>query len=1209
MSSLKWSGSSSSRHHRGDDEENAERDMFLPDENYHGITSGVTRQPKEKKRNMFFSMAILVSSLLFCALLAMTYLSRTVQEADRSTKTGVFEEIGGSTSETPIMTSTEFNPVGTLLDTSTTPVMTMNGDDGTGLYDATSYTSSSNSIISEAVNGGDPMMSNDPLMTSAGIDGPIMQAPPVAADTVAAAVAASLSKAAETPIETETTTTLSTSSSTESTTADAVSDIVTTKETVAATPTTTTTSTAADATAAVTAAEPAATSSTESKSEGSATTAVPAAAASDAVKSVAVEATTAATVPAATVTATTVPAATVTAATVTATTVPAATVTAATVPAATVTAATVTATTVPAATVTAATVTAATVPAATVTATTVPAATVTAATVTAVAPTTAAAPVATVTTTDSAAEVPAAVEKTDVASAAASMTVEAPAAVSDEPTETKATTTTELATAEPAAATTTTTKAAVATTETAASPVSVAASTATDATTKETAVDATVAATATTADTGATTAIGTTAAAAVMESTVSTPAAADTTVTTVAADTADTVEAAGTVEGSVKEGVLMTSTQEEESSATESSATESSATEGTVTEAEGAEAEGAESAEGVETEGAVVDGGEADGAEMKGAEETAEMEVEVEVEAEEAPTEEPTESPTETPTETPTEAPVAPNIIFILADDLGFSSIGYKEEFRGYHEYDLSFATPVMTAMAQKGLIMSNYYAQEVCTPSRAALLTGRYPLSSGMQYGVIDTRVPWGLDLSEQTLAEVLRDAGYKTHALGKWHLGHHTPKYLPTARGFQSFVGFLNGDSYYYSKINPLEHTYVDLLRMDSKCYFPYTDSDLFDYSTTLYQNKAVEIIVNHDQTSPLFLYMPFQAVHDPFDDVASFYDAKDAVPADIKDLIKTYIKGNKRTEYVYALYLMDQAVGSITEALESSGMMDNTYIIFASDNGGCNSAGGKVAPYRGTKGSLFEGGTHVDAFVYSPLLAPELVGKAHDKLMHVTDWFPTILEIAGVEHEPRAGYDLDGVSQFKSWTTGTAARTVMLYNSAYNVKERDFQYTTNSAFAIRTERFKLMHYFNSTYYAGWYDSETVSEDDEGSNESECSATSSYVFLGDYTKALFDLQNDPYEQVNLYDSTRGGISVVKSQLYSLIDYYNMRSRTDLVKSVKALDAATLAWDSANGYIVPFQEDEGEDAETVFSSSYPSFCEPKLGGKSSVGGVTLSRR
>ena len=131
---------------------------------------------------------------------------------------------------------------------------------------------------------------------------------------------------------------------------------------------------------------------------------------------------------------------------------------------------------------------------------------------------------------------------------------------------------------------------------------------------------------------------------------------------------------------------------------------------------------------------------------------------------------------------------------------------------------------------------MTNYYAQEVCTPSRAALLTGRYPLTTGMQYGVIDTRVPWGLDLTEQTLAEVLRDAGYKTHALGKvlmrptlaealnrprcspltpaasflisqflalsfsfssqWHLGHHTPKYLPTARGFQSFVGFLNGD-----------------------------------------------------------------------------------------------------------------------------------------------------------------------------------------------------------------------------------------------------------------------------------------------------------------------------------------------------------------------------------------------------------------------------
>ena len=528
---------------------------------------------------------------------------------------------------------------------------------------------------------------------------------------------------------------------------------------------------------------------------------------------------------------------------------------------------------------------------------------------------------------------------------------------------------------------------------------------------------------------------------------------------------------------------------------------------------------------------------------------------------------------------------------------------------RGYKEWDHSFATPMLTGMAQEGLIMSNYYAQEVCTPSRAALLTGRYPLSSGMQYGVIDTRVPWGLDLSEQTLAEVLRDAGYKTHALGKWHLGHHTPKYLPTARGFESFVGFLNGDSYYYSKINPLEHTYVDLLRSDTKCYYPYTDADLFDYSTTLYQNKAVDIIINHEQSSPLFLYMPFQAVHDPFDDVASFYDVKETVPTAIKDMIKTYVKGTKRTEYVYALYIMDQAVGAIKLALESSGMMDNTYIIFASDNGGCNGAGGKMAPYRGTKGSLFEGGTKVDSFVYSPLLASNLKGTAFDKLFHVTDWFPTILDMAGIEFEPRFGFDLDGVSQYKSWQTGIAARTVMLYNSAYNVKDRDFQYSVNSAFAIRNERFKLMHYFNSSYYADWYDPTTVSDDDDETNESECSATSSSSFLGEYNKALFDLVNYQYEQVNLYDSAKGGISVVKSQLYSLIDYYNMRSRQDLVKSVKALDTATSAWDGANGYIVPFEQDEGDEEKEAYSGSYPQYCEPKLGGKTIPGGVTLGRQ
>jgi arylsulfatase A-like enzyme len=206
------------------------------------------------------------------------------------------------------------------------------------------------------------------------------------------------------------------------------------------------------------------------------------------------------------------------------------------------------------------------------------------------------------------------------------------------------------------------------------------------------------------------------------------------------------------------------------------------------------------------------------------------------------------------------ESAVSPHIVFILADDLGWNALGYNN-------YDLSFATPNIDSLAQGGLTLANYYAQEICTPSRASLLTGRYPLTVGMQTGVVAGYTPWGLNLNEETIAEVLSDAGYATHIIGKWHLGHHSPRYLPTARGFDTFVGYLDGDNYYYSKRNPFSDTFRDFLVADRDCYAPYVAGNLHNYSTHLYKDLAVEIIESHDQTTPLFLYLPFQAVHTPF------------------------------------------------------------------------------------------------------------------------------------------------------------------------------------------------------------------------------------------------------------------------------------------------------------------------------------------------------
>ena len=249
-----------------------------------------------------------------------------------------------------------------------------------------------------------------------------------------------------------------------------------------------------------------------------------------------------------------------------------------------------------------------------------------------------------------------------------------------------------------------------------------------------------------------------------------------------------------------------------------------------------------------------------------------------------------------------------PNFVFVLADDLGYSQLGISKEDSAYFDFDLDWATPRLQELASQGIVMKNYYSQEVCTPARAALLTGRYPLSIGMQYGVVDTRTPWGLDPLEQTLADILNENGYVTRALGKWHLGHHSPKFLPTARGFDSFMGYMNGDNYYYSKRNPLEYHFVDFLTMDKETYCPYTDDDLHLYSTYFYREKAVETILNHDQSKPLFLYLPFQAVHDPFADFVQQRDnAKNYVTDDVRAMVRKNVVGAKREEYAYALNLL--------------------------------------------------------------------------------------------------------------------------------------------------------------------------------------------------------------------------------------------------------------------------------------------------------------
>ena len=306
-----------------------------------------------------------------------------------------------------------------------------------------------------------------------------------------------------------------------------------------------------------------------------------------------------------------------------------------------------------------------------------------------------------------------------------------------------------------------------------------------------------------------------------------------------------------------------------------------------------------------------------------------------------------------------------PNIVYILADDFGYADVG----FNGCKD----IKTPHLDKLAHTGVVLESFYVQPVCSPTRASLMTGRYVAHTGI-YTFIEPHAKWGLPLEERTLAQALKEAGYETAISGKWHLGEFEPAYLPTNRGFDHQYGLWFGLIDYFTHMRDGE---LDWHRDDKPC------SDQ-GYSTHLIAKEACRLIRERNTDKPLFLYVPFNAVHGPFQ-----------VP---ENYTKPYaqLSGNRKI-YAGMTAAMDEAIGQIVTTLEEKGMRDNTLIIFSSDNGGLNP--GKVSdngPLRGGKSSIYEGGVRVCACACWPGKIP--AGKVVKEPIHIVDWYPTLVKLAG-------------------------------------------------------------------------------------------------------------------------------------------------------------------------------------------------------------------
>ena len=324
----------------------------------------------------------------------------------------------------------------------------------------------------------------------------------------------------------------------------------------------------------------------------------------------------------------------------------------------------------------------------------------------------------------------------------------------------------------------------------------------------------------------------------------------------------------------------------------------------------------------------------------------------------------------------------APNIVFLLVDDWGFNDAGYQSSY-------MSWATPNIDKLASNGIKLTNYFTNNLCTPSRASLMTGRYALRFGMHGAPDEAELP----TQEVTMAEELKTAGYRTYLVGKWHLGWSSLEKTPNQRGFDYFYGYLGGHIDYWTKY--FMGTNLDL-NQNGVLVANESELDSEYHSAFLFQSKVEDVIYNHateHKSEPMFLYYAAQLVHSDWAAPES-YKARCTSSEELNELEKTYLT------YCAMNLMLDEVVGNLTCALQQNHMADNTVIILASDNGGYAAMPGNNYPYRGSKGTLSRGGDSVPAFVYAPnsLMPKSMRGTEYAGQMHVTGKFFLIVFSAG-------------------------------------------------------------------------------------------------------------------------------------------------------------------------------------------------------------------
>ena len=409
-----------------------------------------------------------------------------------------------------------------------------------------------------------------------------------------------------------------------------------------------------------------------------------------------------------------------------------------------------------------------------------------------------------------------------------------------------------------------------------------------------------------------------------------------------------------------------------------------------------------------------------------------------------------------------------PNIVFFLADDLGWNDVS----FHGSEQ----IPTPHIDAIGQRGAYLNNYYVQPVCSPTRATLLTGRSVIRTAVYDPDLEGNVA-DLSLNFTLMPQYLKSLGYDTHMVGKWHLGMSSYKFTPWSRGFDTYsAGYLGGAEDYWRHANGVKldfwnnthPSYSHVCEQKDEC-------PAEKYSAHIFTEKAIQVLQKYSkhksgtgESPPFFLYLPYQSVHAPLEAPQAYIDS-----------FKDTIANEKRRIFAGSVKALDEGVGNVTAALETFGLMEETIVIFSTDNGGpadffntnmaCN------WPLRGMKRTLFEGGVRAVGAIMGNGINRK--GDVLDGMIHVADFVPSLLarvsgqknlkQTFGLDFLPGDGMD---VWDYLSGEANTSPRTYILHEAHPEGS------TDGNGNALRVGDYKLVLRSGSSWSTG---SKIVSND----------------------------------------------------------------------------------------------------------------------------------